>query len=79
MALSAVRNRYNHSIYAFDTGNRTARTILMRISDRKDAIKLGLSMELDEDARRTMEEALATLAELNQRFWALIHDASFPA
>ncbi len=79
VGLSAVRNRYSHSIYAFDTGNRTARTILMRISDRKDAIKLGLSMELDEDARRDMEAALATLAELNHRFWALIHEAGFPA
>lgn len=78
MKLSALRNRYSHSIYAFDTENRTARTILMRISDRRDTIKMGLSLELDEEARRDMEAALTTLAELNQKLWALIRDCGFP-
>lgn len=79
MKLSALRNRYNHSIYAFDTENRRARTILMRITDRKDTIKMGLSMELDEGSRKDMEAALATLADLNGRIWLLIRDAGFPA
>lgn len=78
MGLSAARNRYTHSIYAFDTENRTARTILMRISDRRDAIKMGLSMDLDEDAKAEMEVTLATLAELNAKLWALIRGLGFP-
>lgn len=79
MRLSALRNRYSHSIYAFDPEGRTARTILMRISDRKDSIKMGLSMNLDEDARRDMEAALAELARLNGGIWSLIRDAGYPA
>jgi hypothetical protein len=78
MKLSALRNRYNHSIYAFDPEQGTARTILMRIADRKDSIKMGLSMALDEDARRDMEAALAELAVLNLALWALIRDSGFP-
>lgn len=78
MKLSALRNRYSHSIYAFDTEARTARTILMRISDRKDTIRMGQSSELDEGSRRDMEAALATLAELNHKLWTLIRDCDFP-
>ncbi len=78
MALSALRNRYSHSIYAFDLETGTARTILMRISDRKDAIKMGLSMDLDEAARKDMETALSDLAELNRKLWSLILDSGFP-
>ncbi len=78
MKHSSMRNRYSHSIYAFDTENRTARTILMRISDRKDAIRMGLSMDLDDDARKEMEAGLEALAELNQRLWALIQDLGYP-
>ena len=78
MHLSSVRNRYSHSIYAFDTENRTARTILMRISDRKDAIRIGLSMDIDEEAIRDMQGALDSLAELNQKFWSLIRDFDYP-
>lgn len=79
MGLSTLRNRYSHSIYAFDVEKRSARTILMRITDRKDTIKMGLSVELDEQARKDMETALATLATLNQKLWSLIRDYGFPA
>jgi hypothetical protein len=78
MHLSAVRNRYSHSIYAFDTENRTARTILMRITDRKDAIRMGLSMDIDTETVKAMQSALDSLAELNGRFWALIRDFGYP-
>lgn len=76
--LSSVRNRYNHSIYAFDTANRTARTILMRISDRKDRIKVGLATDLDAGALKDMETALTDLAELNQRVWGIVRDSHYP-
>lgn len=78
MHLSSVRNRYSHSIYAFDTENRTARTILMRITDRKDGIRIGLSLDIDDEAMRDMQSALDSLADLNVRFWALIHDFGYP-
>ncbi len=78
MKLSALRNRYSHSIYAFDPQGGTARTILMRIADRKDTIKVGETTALDEDSRRDMEAALSNLSELNQKLWLLIRDAGYP-
>lgn len=78
MRHSALRNRYNHSIYAFDVENRKARTILMRIADRKDTIKVGLATDLDDSALKDMEAALAELADLNQRLWSLIRESGFP-
>ncbi len=78
MKLSALRNRYSHSIYAFDPQGGTARTILMRIADRKDTIKVGETTALDEDSRRDMETALSNLSELNQKLWLLIRDAGYP-
>ncbi|MFC0202082.1 hypothetical protein [Paracoccus rhizosphaerae] len=78
MGLSVLRNRYSHSIYAFDMESGSARTILMRISDRKYKIKMGLSTDLDEDARRDMEAALTSLAALNQKLWSLIHELGYP-
>jgi hypothetical protein len=38
---SGLRNRYNHCIYAFDAVGRNPRSILMRISDRKDKLLIG--------------------------------------
>lgn len=75
---SGLRNRLNHSIYAFDPAAGTARTIMMKIADRKTAIKLGRSGELDAAAIEEIEASLTELAALNKDFWALILREKWP-
>ncbi|MFD2738699.1 hypothetical protein ACFSUD_03865 [Sulfitobacter aestuarii] len=79
MKHSALRNRYSHSIYAFDPESGDARTILMRIADRKDDIKVGQSQAIDAAALSDVEAAIRDLAELNGDFWQLIRDFDYPA
>ena len=78
LSLAALRNRYNHCIYSFDRDNRTARTILMRISDRKDAIKMGQVQDLDEHALSEMRSAIDRLTELNASLWGAAHRLGYP-
>jgi hypothetical protein len=77
--LAALRNRYNHCIYAFDPQGGTPRTILMRVADRKDAIKLGQSNDLDRAALADIERSIEGLSQLNRRVWALIGKHAYPA
>lgn len=76
--LAATRNRYNHSIYAFDAESGDVRTILMRIADKKDAIKVGQSSALDAVAMAEIQAATRQLAELNREIWSIVHDYSYP-
>lgn len=76
--LSALRNRYNHSIYAFDPESGHVRTILMRIADRKDNIKVGQSHDLDASALREIKQVIKDLGALNHEFWSIIHDHEYP-
>lgn len=78
MKLSALRNRYNHCIYAFDPEGGNPRTILMRIADRKDNIKMGQVNELDDAAVQDIENAIASLAQINHDIWKLIHELNYP-
>ena len=48
MRLSALRLRYNHCIYAFDAESGSARTILMRIADRKSDLGIGQVADVGE-------------------------------
>jgi hypothetical protein len=75
---SGLRNRLNHSIYAFDSASGTARTIMMRIADRKDNIKMGKSADIDDTALREIEIALADMGELNKEFWDHISKFNYP-
>lgn len=68
-SLSRLRNRYNHCIYSFDSQSGSARTILMRILDRKTDIKMGQVDNLDDDALRDLERTISDLGELNRAFW----------
>lgn len=77
--LSAARNRYNHSIYAFDPESGHVRTILMRIADRKDEIRMGQSTDLDAAARAEIGVAITDLGQLNREFWSIIRDFGYPA
>ncbi len=76
--LSGARNRYNHSIYAFDPDSGNVRTILMRIADRRDEIKMGQSTELDEAALTEIRSAIGDLGELNREFWAITREFGYP-
>ena len=78
LRLSKVRNHYNHSIYAFDAENGTARTILMRIADRKKEIKVGRETNIDTEALIEIETTISALSDLNRQFWELIGEFGYP-
>ncbi|MEL6198094.1 MAG: hypothetical protein AAFT19_09615, partial [Pseudomonadota bacterium] len=59
--LAALRNRYNHCIYSFDEESGGISTILMRIADRKDHIKIGKTTRIDEAAIREIEDTIAEM------------------
>ncbi len=79
MKYSSLRNRYSHSIYAFDPESGNARTIMMRIADRKDGLKIGRSDEINAAAIADIEAAITDLGALNKECWRIIRDFSFPA
>ncbi|MEM8788467.1 MAG: hypothetical protein AAGE76_09410 [Pseudomonadota bacterium] len=78
MQLSPLRNRYNHSIYAFDPAEGHAKTIMMRIADRKTDIKMGQAQEIDEDARAGIRTAIEGLQAINRDMWQFIRTRGFP-
>ncbi len=78
MRHSALRNRFNHCIYAFDEDEGTARTILMRIADRKDRLKIGETTRIDETALADVDDAIEALEEVNRSIWAIILAHDFP-
>mgnify|MGYP003639869393 CR=1 FL=1 len=75
---SALRNRYNHCIYAFDAEGGNPRTILMRIADRKDTLKIGQSNPLNDAAADDIEAAIAELAAINRDIWTMIAQFDYP-
>lgn len=79
VALSAARNRYNHSIYAFDPESGNVRTILMRIADRKDEIRVGQTTALDREALAEIGSTITGIGELNREFWSIIRDFGYPS
>lgn len=78
MRQSALRNRYNHCIYSFDKDAGTARTILMRIADRKDRLKIGQTEAVDEHAIEGIEAAIVALQTVNHTLWQIVLDYGFP-
>ncbi|MEO0911644.1 MAG: hypothetical protein AAFY59_01435 [Pseudomonadota bacterium] len=76
--LSGLRNRYNHCIYAFDPEGGSTRSILMRISDRKQSIKVGKVFELDAAAMDEIDAAISDLGEINRAIWKAVRDYRYP-
>lgn len=74
----SLRNRYSHSIYSFDTDTGTTRTIMMRISDRKNGLKMGRSDDIDAAALDRIRETIEALKRLNHDIWALVLSESYP-
>ncbi len=75
---SALRNRYNHCIYAFDSEGGNPRSILMRIADRKDKLMIGQVNDLDAAAAQAVEAAIEELKSINRDIWQAVHDFNYP-
>lgn len=75
---SGLRNRYNHCIYAFDAEGGNPRSILMRISDRKDKLLIGQSHVLDQAAVDDVDAAIQEMIAINQDIWRLIAEYNYP-
>ncbi len=79
LKLSGARNRFNHCIYAFDPDGGPPKSILMRIADRKDGIRMGQAFDLDAAAITTIRKSISDLAQLNQEIWGHIARYAYPA
>jgi len=79
LKLAGLRNRYNHCIYAFDPDGGAMRTILMRVSDRKDDIKVGQINALDAAALSDIQTTISDLGTLNRAIWSVIQVRGYPA
>ncbi|WP_298261746.1 hypothetical protein [uncultured Litoreibacter sp.] len=75
---SALRNRYNHCIYAFDSEGENPKSILMRIADRKDKLMMGQINDLDAAAAEAVETAISELQSINKDIWAAVRIYSYP-
>lgn len=75
---AALRNRYNHCIYAFDSEGGSPRSILMRIADRRDRLIMGQVNAVDQAAATDVEAAIAALQKVNQDIWHAIATLGYP-
>lgn len=75
--LTAVRNRYNHSIWSFQEDGSIS-TILMRIADRRDRIRIGQKQEVNRDELDRLDQDLETLSQLNRSIWRFLQDNGYP-
>ena len=73
-----LRNRYNHCIYAFDSNAEVSHTILMRIADRKDGIKMGHVEAVDDESMQGIAAAIAELGNINRASWAFLQAFDYP-
>lgn len=74
----ALKNRYNHCIYAFDTEDGSAQAILMRVQDTAKEIRYGKSQAVDADTIERTRRALDDLKDINAHLWAIIKARDFP-
>lgn len=75
---SALRNRYNHCIYAFDPESGAPRSILMRIADRKDKLLIGQSLDLDAAAAENVRVSIEELGDISRDIWQAIRKLDYP-
>lgn len=73
-----LRNKYNHCIYSFDMAQGKIATILMRIADRRDELRIGRSDPADEIELATIDSAIRRIQALNLDLWATIGRHRFP-
>lgn len=73
-----LRNKYNHCIYSFDPEMGTVRTIMMRISDRKDDLRIGKTESADTRELAAIDDAIARIQALNLDIWRAITGFAYP-
>ncbi|MFD1342550.1 hypothetical protein [Litorisediminicola beolgyonensis] len=77
-AQAGLRNRYNHCIYAFDADSGQAKSIMMRIADRKTRLQLGEELAIDAEALNGVEQAIQAILDVNRRIWRIVTENRFP-
>ncbi|WP_313350638.1 hypothetical protein [Paracoccus sp. (in: a-proteobacteria)] len=75
--LSAVRHRYNHSIWSFQEDGSIS-TILMRIADRRDRIHMGRKQTLGSGEMLQLDQDLEMLSQLNRNIWRFLLKYRYP-
>ncbi|TRW99297.1 hypothetical protein FNJ84_01065 [Paracoccus sp. M683] len=75
--LSALRHRYNHSIWSFQEDGSIS-TILMRIADRRDRIRMGRKQQLDDDQLAQLDQELEMMSVLNRDIWKFLQLHAYP-
>ncbi len=74
-----LRNKYNHCIYSFDATEGTVSTILMRIADRKDDLRIGRADRADTEQLQALDAAIARVQALNLDIWQTIARFGYPS
>lgn len=74
-----LRNKYNHCIYSFDPAQGTVSTILMRIADRKEDLRIGRADRADAAELASIDAAIARIQSLNLDIWQTITRFGYPA
>ena len=75
--LSAIRNRYNHSLWSFEEDGSVS-TIMMRIADRRDKIHMGQRQSVGPREIERLDQDLAKLAEVNAQIWNFLSSNKYP-
>lgn len=75
---AALRNRYNHCIYAFDSEGGNPRSILMRIADRKDKLMMGQINDLNAAAADDVQAAISEITAINADIWLAVRAFGYP-
>ena len=76
--LSGLRNKLNHSIYAFDAAGGPVRAIEMRIADRKKGLRLGEETALDRATLGELDAALGDIQAVNREVWSILAEYHLP-
>lgn len=72
------KNQYNHCLYSFDSHGRNAKTIMMRIAETKNAIKIGKTQNLDAAEAKKIRQSIKTIEKINRDTWRFILKHKFP-
>lgn len=75
--LSALRHQYNHSIWSFQEDGSIS-TILMRIADRRDKIRMGRKQSLDQGQLARLDQELEAMSQLNLNIWKFLRTYDYP-
>ena len=78
LVILKTRNRYNHCIYSFDAEGKNAKTILMKIFEKKDQLKYGQENAIDQKEIDVLNRCLESIESVNRRIWNIVQEYKFP-